>query len=214
MSNELPPTSSVPEGSPEGTDSVDTASEETRPATRRIADFPITEEELTVLARHYFKEIQGLGSLLHLQFSYRWQCEYDDLCRRLDRIRSHLGDAVVDAIEAELDQKDRAKYGTAAWRASGHEMADLDWQEHHRLREKAEDPDARARAIAHLSDHPTDLFFDLDADVWFLAMNPHAAGPGPIPVLHLRLKSRIGHEVGGDFSMTEPDGWFPPFGLG
>lgn len=174
----------------------------------------LDKEELTILFRHYLKVAQSIDSGVHLAYGVSGSERMGQLYAydRLKHLRAALGDAAADAIEAKLDQEDRASMGTANWRArysldAGKRTLD-EWA---RLDQKADDTVARARAIAYLADHPSEVFVDRDGDWWYLELFPGRDGGDP--VLWLRIRSRTGTEVGADFHMPEPDGWFPPYGL-
>ena len=62
-------------------------------------------------------------------------------------------------------------------------------RERKRLFQKAMDPVAKARAIAHLADHPSEIFFDRDGEMWFLVLSEARDRSNGDPVLRLRLRS-------------------------
>jgi hypothetical protein len=67
--------------------------------------------------------------------------------------------------------------GTERWRTRNtREAGERTQNEWARLQQKADDTVARARAIAHLADRPSEVFVDRDGDWWYLKLFPGKDG--------------------------------------
>jgi hypothetical protein len=193
------------------------------PEAEEVLAYPLTRDELLVLARHWAKEDLDLQL-----FFFFTGCTGGIECRtmayaghRLRRIADLLGLDAVQRAVAEVEEEARRDIGDEEWRGftGGTEEAwdraiERTEQDHAYLDRKREDKETLERAFAYLRDHPGQVYFDEAGDLWYLS-EPSPSGDGrPAGKLVLRVTiPRGGSAFVTGYELERPPWWTPPYRL-
>jgi hypothetical protein len=190
------------------------------PEAEEALAYPLTRDELLVLARYWAKEtLKAQLYRFFVAYDYDWRLlAYAP--RRLDRIADQLDPDAVRGAVAEAEEEARRGISDEEWRVFT-EGTGEEWdraleraeEDAHYLHRKCLDKETQERAFAHLRDHPGQVYLDEAGDLWWLS-EPFRGSGVPAGRLVLRVTIPRGEPTFAlGYALEKPPEWCPPYGL-
>jgi hypothetical protein len=187
------------------------------PGSEVIPVFPITREELLVLAKHWDTIALDLKLFQYVYSQYGSdQMQRSDYAGwRVARIAALLGKEAVRAVREEVEKEMREGYGDDCWEAyfqGDSKFPERMHKEHEKvdayLNLKREDKQTQDAAFEYLRDNPEGYRIDHAGDLW--SLSPGRNDPAR---LFLKVTTPKGASAWFDRAIDRPDGWRAPFGI-